>query len=342
MEARFPTPERRKFVDDIRLLRKVVPPGKLQAAEADYRRLWAWQKKQICALIRQEKKTTDITYTYLGDFGKTHVYHFMKKHFNTIFVKLAGNMKDNKMAFWKACKERLDELNQPEELDEDAPGQTTSRRILKAPFVVFDVPRGGKIDAATLEFFEGYVKSPPYTHEKSEGSQFSIDIEPGDRIRSCLFWNDAPEAAVLRSISESACNVYIVSDTTEKGTLLPDENVKKWQKAYSEELRQRQQAGVEQSYRFAAQQINEAHGIAPDEVDSSLTDCQKEFARILRQKQQAGTLMAYEISDDLVGLKYNEIKLVRDGNTFKMCAIDRVDATNMNTKVANCWSHRCK
>lgn len=266
----------------------------------------------------------------------------MKKHFNTIFVKLAGNMKDNKMAFWKACKERLDELNEPDELDEDAPGQTTSRRILKSPFVVFDVPRGGKIDATTLEFFEGYVKSPPYTHEKSEGSQFSIDIEPWDRIRSCLFWNDAPEAAVLRSISESACNVYIVSDTTEKGTLLPDENVKKWQKAYSDELRQRQQAGVEQNYRFAAQQINEAHGIAPDEVDSCLTDCQKEFARILRHKQQAGTLMAYEISDDLGGLKDNEIKLVRDGNTFKMCAIDRVDATNMNTKVANCWSHRCK
>ena len=219
---------------------------------------------------------TYITYTYQGDFGKTYVYEFMKKHFNTIFVKLAGNMKDNKMAFWKACKERLDELNEPDELDEDAPGQTTSRCILKAPFVVFDVPRGGKIDSATLEFFEGYVKSPPYTHEKSEGSQFSIDIEPWDRIRSCLFWNEAPEPAVLRSISESACNVYIVSDTTEHGTLLPDENVKEWQKAYSDELRQRQQAGVEQNYRFAAQQINEAHGIAPDEVDSNA-----EFERLI-------------------------------------------------------------
>jgi len=339
LEARFPTPERRKFVEDITLLRKVVLPDKLQAAEADYRRLWAWQKKQICALIRQEKKMTDITYTYLGDFGKTHVYNFMKKHFNTIFVKLAGNMKDNKMAFWKACKERLDELNEPDELDEDAPGQTTSRCILKAPFVVFDVPRGGKIDAATLEFFEGYVKSPPYTHEKSVGSQFSIDIEPWDRIRSCLFWNEPPDTAVLSSISESACSVYMVSDTTEHGTLLRDENVKRGQRAHSNALRQLHQAGVEQNYLFEAQQINEAHGIAPDEVDSSLTDCQKEFARILSQKQQAGTLMAYEISDDLVGLKYNEIKLVREGKTFKVRAIDRVD--KFNQKVGDAYRQNC-
>ena len=65
------------------------------------------------------------------------------------------------------------------------------------------------------------------------------------------------------------------------------------------------------------------------------------FARILRRKQKTGgkgSLNEYAISDNLDGIRYNEIKLVRDGNTFKMRFLERIDESNICKKVRDAYA----
>ena len=293
-----------------------------------------------CLLRRRDTQTHGIFPS--SGTGKSQAIDYLKTYHNAIECVLDGSCESEYLKRIVTCardkNEWCEEVADGNEVEEY---ENTGKKpiYMKKPVFVWNFTRSNPPNAKFFRTVEAKFKATQMDFGKFNGGKARWGSRP-----ICIFFaNASMPAEALEELSGQTLRIYLITSSKQ---LIPDPIappiINRLDKERREEQLHLEEEAIEADL---AKRNGTLAGYTPtladhSEVDSCLTDCQKEFARILRQKQQAGTLMAYEISDDLVGLKYNEIKLMREGKTFKVRAIDRVD--NFNKKVGDAYRQNCK